>query len=534
MWLAFAGALAGVAVALGFEPFGWWPLVFLGVAGLTLAVRGADRWLPIGLGWAFGLGVTSVGLSWMVMISIEALVGLIVVTSAWYALLGWGLRIASTSRWWPVLGAGVWTLVEYAFARFPFNGFGWLRLGYAMVDSPLAGLLPLAGVAGVGFVTAFLSQLLAWLVERPNHRRLLAASGVLAATLAISTAGLLLLPSPSDGRTAAVAWVQGGAPGGGVYGLGPPRTITQNQWAETLRLAARIDGGEAAVPDFVVWPENSTDLDPSTDQRTGDLVTSAMAGFGRPILVGAIVDGPGPGERQTAAQWWDPQAGVVATYVKRSIVPFGEWIPFREVLLPLIPELGYVGAQSVPGRRPGVLPVNLGDGRPISVGVLICFDLAFDQVVYDTVRAGGEVLVAQSSNAMYQGSGQVEQQFAITRARAAELRREVLVVTTSGVSGLIDASGSVSWRVGDPGAASGVVRLPLRSGLTPAVWLAPAAEALLALAAGVWVALLLSRGGRSWELGRLVQILTRRSSALGAGDAHSAEEGSHQTGGVSR
>lgn len=107
VWPAFATLLAGMAVALGFEPFGWWPLVFVGVAGLTLAVRGADGWLPMGLGWAFGLGVTSVGLSWMVMISIEALVGLIVVTSAWYALLGWGLRIATLTRWWPVLGAAV-------------------------------------------------------------------------------------------------------------------------------------------------------------------------------------------------------------------------------------------------------------------------------------------------------------------------------------------------------------------------------------------------------------------------------------------
>lgn len=163
--------------------------------------------------------------------------------------------------------------MEYAFSRVPFNGFGWLRLGYAMVDSPLAGLLPLAGVTGVGFGTAMLGQVMVWLVVLPTRRRLLAAGGFLAVSLAVSAGGLVIPPSPTDGRSAAVAWVQGGAPGGGVYGLGPPRTITQNQWVETQRLAARIDGGEAAVPDFVVWPENSTDLDPSTDQRTGDLVT---------------------------------------------------------------------------------------------------------------------------------------------------------------------------------------------------------------------------------------------------------------------
>jgi apolipoprotein N-acyltransferase len=114
---------------------------------------------------------------------------------------------------------------------------------------------------------------------------------------------------------------------------------------------------------------------------------------------------------------------------------------------------------------------------------MVCYDVSFDHIVYDTVRYGGEVLVVQSSNAMYQGTGQIDQQFAITRARAAELRREVLVVTTSGVSGLIRADGSVDFLVADPGGASGVVELPRRTGLTPAVWVAPVLEGVLVLGA---------------------------------------------------
>src|SRR5699024_2716556 len=114
----------------------------------------------------------------------------------------------------------------------------------------------------------------------------------------------------------------------------------------------------------------------------------------------------------------------------------------RELFLPLIPQLRYVGAQSVPGTQAGVLPATLRDGRTAMLGVLICFDVAFDDVVYDLPGNDAQIIVVQSSNAMYQGSSQIEQQFAITRARAAELRREVLVVTTSGISGVIDPSGA--------------------------------------------------------------------------------------------
>ena len=72
---------------------------------------------------------------------------------------------------------------------------------------------------------------------------------------------------------------------------------------------------------------------------------------GRPILVGAVMQGPGPDERQTTALWWDPDRGVLARYDKQNLVPFGEWIPFRKQLLPLIPLLQDVGA-AVGARNP--------------------------------------------------------------------------------------------------------------------------------------------------------------------------------------
>ncbi|MCC2594091.1 apolipoprotein N-acyltransferase [Tessaracoccus sp. OS52] len=489
-WLQLACAvLAGLAVGAGFEPIGWWPATIAGTAALVGLVRRVRRpAFATTLGYAFGLGLTSLTLNWMANIHPAVAVGLIAFMSCWYALLGLMLHLAGRSRWWPLLAAVSWVAVDFASARFPFGGFGWLRLGYPMLDSPLAGLLPLVGVAGLGSATALLAALLAWVISGRSRRRVLAAGALTVAIASASAVGWTQPPAASDG-VATLGWVQGGAPGGGVYGLGPPRTITTNQAAATVALAQEVAAGRQPTPDFVVWPENSTDLDPDGDAVTSALVRDAVSAIGRPVLVGSILDGPGSGERRTASQWREPDGTVGPTYVKRSIVPFGEWIPFRDFLLPLVPILEYVGDQSVAGTEPGLLDVELADGRPVTLGVLVCFDVAFDPVVHDVAAA--DLLVVQSSNAMYQGTGQIEQQFAITRARAAELRREILVVTTSGVSGLIGPDGAALMRETGPEAAKGVVKIPLRTGVTTASWLAGPLELGLAVLAGAWLAALL-------------------------------------------
>ncbi len=474
---------AGVLTALAFQPYRWWPLLPVGVAGLSLAVLAARRLRgAAGLGFGYGIGFLLLGVGWMRVIFVQAMVGLVVAEALFYLVLAVVIKLASRSRWWPLLAAASWTAVEFSFARFPFDGFGWMRLGYAMVDSPLAGALPLIGVTGVGLLAALAGQLLAWVVVAPRRARWLLSGGTVLAMLAISVLGAQV-PAGAGSGEVSVGYVQGGAPGGGVYGLGPKRTITRNQVAETTRLAEKVSAGTVARPDFVVWPENSTDADPFTDAETGQLVRTALDRIQVPIFVGAILDGPGAEERQTASLWWHPTQGEQARYIKRGIVPFGEWVPLRPLLLPLIPELSYVGKQSVAGTEPGAIDVALDDGREFTVGVMVCYDLAFDDIVYDTVRYGGEVMVVQSSNAMYQGTGQIDQQFAITRARAMELRREILVVTTSGVSGLIEPDGTVAFSVPDYTSASGVVDLPLRSGVTVATWLAPVLELSITLLA---------------------------------------------------
>ena len=508
-------AAAGLAVGLSWQPFGLWPLLLFGLPAFTLAVSGrllggravssskggvraalslskgaeyVTPWLSFALGYIFGIAMLTVTISWVHVLGIWIAVVLIAFESLFFGLLGVALHLTSRLRAWPLAAACCWVMIEFAYSRIPFGGFGWTRLAYAAVDTPLAGFLPIIGVAGVSFLVALIGQVPAWIIVGSRAKRSSAARRTLAAVVAsavliVGGLGLIRLrPEPATATGSVnVGIVQGNVPGRGIEALGRMRSVTNNHLSETVNLTVRVKLGQEATPDFILWPENSTDIDPTKDPITLRTVQAAAEIAGRPILVGAVMAGPGEDERQTSALWWDPQRGITARYDKRNLVPFGEWIPFRDQLLPVLPILKQVGAQSVAGTKPGVLRVAVGD-RTIMIGDAICFELAYDKTIYSALTGGAQLLLVQSNNATYGGTGQIEQQFAITRARAMEARREIAVATTNSVSGLIDAQGRVVIRTNEFTAASTVVAMPLRSQITPAVRLAPWIDRLLAAA----------------------------------------------------
>lgn len=491
--------LSGLAVGFAFQPFNLWPLAFAGIAGLSIVAHGTRTRRAFAVGYMFGLAMLGIAISWVRVIvggggvAILGVVGLIGFEALFFGLAAVAMALVGRLRFWPVLAAACWSGVEYLYAHFPFGGFGWTRAGYVVVDSPLAGLYPVIGVAGVSFVVALLALAVGWLViriadrgpivRRDRVRTWLARLVILPLTVwlvmigaGIGFSGWNPDAAAGAGKKAQVGIVQGNVPGKGVSPLGRMRTVTANHLGETIDMVSRSRLSERPSPDFVLWPENSTDIDPTQDPITKKQVQSAADIAKVPIFVGASMDGPGKGHRQISGLWWDPHKGPIAQYNKRNLVPFGEWIPFRDQLLPLFPILRMIGDQGVPGTKPGALTVPLevqGKQRQTTVGDMICFELAYDDTVYDTVTHGSELMTVQSNNATYIETAQVDQQFAITRARAMELRREIAVSTTNGVSGLIERDGSVSWHSQKRTAASKVAGMPLRDHLTPAVRVAP-------------------------------------------------------------
>ncbi len=278
-------------------------------------------------------------------------------------------------------------------------------------------------------------------------------------------AGGLLPVDPTGGApTAQVAAIQGNVPRARnlPQQLSAPE-VTQNHAEATLRLAAQVKAGQRAAPDIVIWPENSTDLDPFGNPDIYGQLAGAVAAIGRPILVGEVLNNP----RRNAGQLWVPGRGPTTTYVKRQLVPFGEYIPFRGIISSFssLPSLQPV--DFAPGRR----AVVFGVGK-IRLGDVICYEVGFDNLVRSEVTAGANLLSVQSNDADFEIDGQLgesEQQTAMARIRAVETDRAVVYASTTGESAIIAPDGRLIARSGVWRQAILDARVPLVSYRTLAV-----------------------------------------------------------------
>ena len=481
--------VSGCCAGLGFEPFNLWWLVPVAVAAFVCVNLASTPRTGLLRGYLFGFGFNAVAFHWVAVLGIWVLLVFVVWLAVWYGLVGLAVSLTRRTPVWGFVGVAVWMGAEWISARWPFGGFGWGRLAFTASRAPIGGLFPMVSVTGVSCLIVTIGFLMAWVARgawewRKGRqgsagavppRPLTVPVTVTVALVFGSTLGGLLAggydPAP-DPRSVNVAVVQGNVPGSGITALGPIYTVENNHLAETIILAAKARTGQVPQPDFVVWPENSTTTDPYTNQRTTTIIDTAVDIARAPIFVGSITSGPGEDERQTVGLWWTKD-GVTGTYAKRNLVPFGEWVPFPSVMVKLVPELAYVGAQSVPGTKPGVVDVEAGGG-PLRVGDLICFEVAYDStvddmLVGDATTGGAQVVVVQTSNAMFTGTDQMVQQDAITRIRAMESRREILVSTTNSLAGLIDSHGRIVYEAELRTSDAQVFTVPVRTALTPAV-----------------------------------------------------------------
>ncbi len=459
-----AAFAAGVVGASAFDP-GWRAFLLpLSVAGFVLCVRGLrarSAWLP---GWAFGIGFQFVLLGWMRAVGWDAWLALSAVESVFYAALGSATVVLMRFRAWPVLVAVAWLAIDVWRASWPFSGMPWGRLGFATVDTPLAQAAAYVGIAGVSLLVGLVGTLVAWSVTRgPRGWRLSAASVVAAVVVACAPALVPFDSAPED--TARVAVVQGNVPGDGTDILLDGRQVTRNHRDATLELAAEVEAGRQPRPDFVVWPENSTTADPFNNLDIHDDIVTAADAIGVPLLVGAMVDSDDPRDVLNQGIVWTPGVGGGDRYTKRHPVPFGEYIPWRDtVFTSTFGKLRLIPRDMLSGNRSQ--PLAIAGAR---VADSICFDVGYDDGIRAQVLAGADLLVVQTSNAMFIYTDQIDQQFAMTRLRAIESHRAVAVAATNGLTGLIAPDGTV-LDAADPRTRAVLMReLPLDTAVTPGI-----------------------------------------------------------------
>ena len=468
-------AVSGALVALALPPYDVWALAPLGVAGLVLLCRGQTARRGALLGLVHGLATFVPLLSWLTVIGPDAWLAVALLEASFVALAGAVTPAVLRLPVWPLWVACLWVAQELARDSLPFGGFPWGRLAFAETASPFTPYAAVGGAPLVTFVTALSGALIAAAVLQARHWRRAVPLALLA--VAVPLVALVLPVGAGEGRPVTVALVQGNVPGVGMDPFGEREQVLRNHVEATHRLAEDVRSGEVAQPDLVVWPENASDIDPFRDPSAGALIDDAVRDVGVPVLVGAVLDGPGPDHVSNTGIVWDPQTGPGARYVKRHPVPFGEYIPFRAELTGLISRLDQIARDFYAGHRPGNLTVG-----PARVGDVICFEVAYDGLVRDVVRGGAQVLVVQTNNATYNGTGQPYQQMAMSRLRAVETGRDVLVTATSGISAVVRADGTVAQQAPEKVARTLVAEVPLRDRQTLATRLGWWPEWLLAAA----------------------------------------------------
>ena len=436
-------ALGGLATALAFPPYDLRLLAVIGPAALAVAVHGRPARSGAWLGLVSGLAFFVPHLAWAAeYLPAWPWLLLALWQAAYLALMGAGWAVVSRVPGWPLWMAALWVAAEALRGRWFVGGFPWGRLGFSQPDGPFTALAAFGGVPLVSFGVALTGTVLAAAV-RSTDRGQAVRRGVLTLALPlIAASGWLTLGERSlsgegQARTT-IAIVQGDVPQAGLDFNSRRRAVLDNHVEATLDLAADVTAGRRSAPDLVIWPENSSDIDPLTNSDAAAAIDRAASAIGVPILVGAVLNGPGPDSVRNVGLLWDPDTGPGQVYTKRHPVPFAEYIPARALLERVTDLFDLVGRDFVSGSEVGIF-----DAAGVRLGDLICFEIAYDDLTADVVDAGAGVIVVQTNNATFGFSDETYQQLAMARLRAVEHGRPVVVSSTVGISAFIAPDGSL-------------------------------------------------------------------------------------------
>ena len=511
-WALPAALASGLLLAIAFPPVGAWPLAVLSPALFIVVLSGRSLRGAFTVGLAFGLAFFFPLLAWVVNLAWFAWVALAVASALIFAVFTIGQRLLLNLRWWPLAVAGWWVAAEAFRDRWPWGGFPWGRLAMSQAGLPTQGWAAIGGPPVLTFVVALTGTTLAWVLltvltntrltpaesagtkgratvvppgtisggtgGRPPGRYWLSAGAIgrrslpsrpqtataiavaafaVAAGISCLPAALPLDPVPATAKTAQIAAIQGNVPRArSLEAQLDELQVTLNHATATEKLAAKVAVGTLPQPDLVIWPENSTDIDPTQYPPVYQEIASAASAVGRPILVGAVLDNP----RRNAGVLWLPGKGPSTTYLKRQLVPFGEFIPFRSLISKITSLTSLQPVDFTAGHSAVVFDVG-----QIKLGDAICYEVAFDDLVRSEVTAGANVLTVQSNDATFEREGPISeesgQQLAMARLRAVEFDRAVVYASTTGYSAIIAPNGQVIERSGLWQQAELEARVPL-------------------------------------------------------------------------
>ena len=397
--------LAGVVLSGAFEPVGKWWLAPIALLVHMYAIERTDRRALSA--FAFALTFNAVLLHWT-----STYVG-----STPWIILSFGLSLlylplAFVGRWGIAAYPLLFVILEEIRNRFPFGGFGWARVAYSQADAPYAAIASRGGAISLSAITVLIAGFIFFLLNRKVNLLFL-----------VPLLALLIPNNIATVNQTSVLMIQGNVPELGLDFNARAKQVFNNHLSQTrIALAKNRD------VDFIVWPENAVDVDPYSNKD----VYEELESFEKPLIIGAIV-GKGENLRNTSILWGDKSQDI---YVKQHLTPFGEYIPLRSLAKKISPLVNQVNDFS-PGIEQKIF--TIGQAR---VAPVICFELVDDEILAKAAKSSN-LLVVQTNSATFGTSAESAQQLSITRIRAIEHSRNVVSVSTTGISAVINFNGKV-------------------------------------------------------------------------------------------
>jgi apolipoprotein N-acyltransferase len=451
--------------AANLEFLAWFGLV----PGLVLIVRSPTAREGGIRAWWLGAGYLITALYWMAP---EIGPGVLLVAAVFGVLwVPFGVAAQKLLRpplTWPralaalVVVPSCWLLTEWLRSWQALGG-PWAVYGVSQWQHPV--VLALAAVGGVWLVSFALVltnvAIVLALVALPQPgagsrlRPGLAVLGLVAALVSLGAGPLAfaLTPASPAVRQVTVAMVQPGMISNTSLRVHASQALT----AELSR-GGTLSGVQ---PDLIVWGESSIAVDLTLAKNRAQLLQLEQLATrdGADILVSQDATPPGKGHEKWAVLV--SPSGIEGIYVKTRLVPFGEYIPFRQQLGWLTKISRAAASNMIPGTGAHLLQATDRQGRPLPIGVLICFESAFPDMSRVDTDNGAQLIVYQSATSTFQGTWGPDQHASLGAVRAAETGRPVVQAALTGVTAAFDARGRLLAWMGQSSRGVVAVRLSL-------------------------------------------------------------------------
>jgi apolipoprotein N-acyltransferase len=397
--------LSGALLSAAYEPVGKWWVAPIAIAVHMYALSLSNR--KILSTFIFAATLNLIVLHWS-----STFVG-----SVPWIILALGLSIfylplALVSRWGMTSYPLIFIILEEVRNRFPFGGFGWVRIAYTQADAPFSKIAAIGGASGLSAL-AVLSGLILYF----GAKRELSLITFLPFLLLFVPVNLTVTSASN------VLMVQGNVPQMGLDFNSRAKAVFNNHFERT-----QVELAKDSNVDFVLWPENSVDVDPFVNQD----VKKALDSVQKPLIIGAIL-GKGNKFLNTSILWGGE---LPPTYIKQHLTPFGEYIPLRSLASLISPYTDRV-TDFEPGQAQVLFKV-----KDAVIAPIICFELVDDQLLHEAALSSN-ILAVQTNSATFGMSAESAQQLSITRVRAIEHGRNIVSVSTTGYSAVIDYQGKV-------------------------------------------------------------------------------------------